>query len=40
LSKNPEIIFYKPYSQNVLMHSTVDFTMNTSGTHGMTKDDL
>ena len=38
LSKNPEIIFYKPYSQNVLMHSTVDYTLNTSGTHGMTKD--
>lgn len=38
LSKNPEIIFYKPYSQNVLMHSTVDYTLNTSGTNGMTKD--
>lgn len=38
LSKNPEIIFYKPYSKNSLMHSTVDYTLNTSGTHGMTKD--
>lgn len=38
LSANPEVIFYKPYSQNTLMHSTVDYTMNTSGTHGMTRD--
>lgn len=38
LSKNPEIIFYKPYSKNVLMHSTIDYTVNTSGTSGMTKD--
>ena len=38
LSTNPEIIFYKPYSKNKFMHSTIDYTMNTSGTHGMTKD--
>ncbi|MDO5035601.1 MAG: RagB/SusD family nutrient uptake outer membrane protein [Porphyromonas sp.] len=38
LSSNPEIIFYKPYSKNVLMHSTIDYTINTSGTSGMTKD--
>lgn len=37
LSKSPEIIFYKPYSQDVLMHSAVDYTLNTSDTHGMTK---
>lgn len=38
LSKNPEVIFYKPYSKNVFMHSTINYTMNTSGTHGITKD--
>ena len=38
LSKNPEMIFYKPYSKNKLQHSTIDYTMNTSGTNGMTKD--
>lgn len=38
LSSNPEMIFYKPYSQNSLMHSTIDYTVNTSGTSGMTKD--
>lgn len=38
LSTNPEVIFYKPYSQNSLMHSVVDYTVNTSGTSGMTKD--
>ena len=38
LSANPEMIFYKPYSQNSFMHSTVDYTVNTSGTSGMTKD--
>lgn len=38
LSDNPEMIFYKPYSQNSLMHSVVDYTVNTSGTSGMTKD--
>ena len=37
LSSNPEMIFYKPYSQNVFMHSTIDYTVNTSGTSGMTK---
>ncbi len=37
LSKNPEMIFFKPYSQNTLMHSTIDYTVNTSGTNGMTK---
>ena len=31
------MIFYKPYSQNVFMHSTIDYTVNTSGTSGMTK---
>ena len=29
LSSNPEMIFYKPYSQNVFMHSTIDYTVNT-----------
>ena len=38
LSSNPEMIFYKPYSQNSLMHSVIDYTVNTSGTSGMTKD--
>ena len=38
LASNPEMIFYKPYSQNSLMHSTIDYTVNTSGTSGMTKD--
>lgn len=38
LASNPEMIFYKPYSQNSLMHSTIDYTINTSGTSGMTKD--
>ena len=38
LSKNPEIIFYKPYSKNTLMHSLIDYTVNTGGTNGMTKD--
>ena len=38
LSKNPEMIFYKPYSKNKLHHSTIDYTMNTGGTNGMTKD--
>lgn len=38
LSKNPEMIFYKPYSQNSLMHSVIDYTVNTGGTNGMTKD--
>lgn len=37
LSSNPEMIFYKPYSQNTFMHSTIDYTVNTSGTSGMTK---
>lgn len=37
LSSNPEMIFYKPYSQNTFMHSTIDYTINTSGTSGMTK---
>ncbi len=38
LSKNPEMIFYKPYSKGKLTHSTINYTMNTSGTNGMTKD--
>ena len=38
LSKNPEMIFYKPYSKNTLMHSLIDYTVNTGGTNGMTKD--
>lgn len=37
LATNPEMIFYKPYSENVLMHSTIDYTVNTGGTSGMTK---
>ena len=37
LASNPEMIFYKPYSQNTFMHSTIDYTINTSGTSGMTK---
>ena len=38
LSKDTEIIFYKPYSKDAFMHSTIDYTVNTSGTHGMSKD--
>lgn len=38
LSKSTEIIFYKPYSRNTLMHSLIDYTVNTGGTNGMTKD--
>ncbi len=38
LSSNPEIIFYKPYSKDAFMHSLIDYTVNTSGTHGMSKD--
>lgn len=38
LGSNPEMIFYKPYAQNSLMHSTIDYTVNTSGTHGLSKD--
>ncbi|MGI6793580.1 RagB/SusD family nutrient uptake outer membrane protein [Bacteroides sp. KG68] len=38
LSSNPEIIFYKPYSKDAFMHSTIDYTVDTGGTHGMSKD--
>lgn len=38
LSKDPEIIFYKPYSKDAFMHSLIDYTVNTGGTHGMSKD--
>lgn len=38
LAGNPEIIFYKPYAQSSLRHSTINYTMNTSGTHGLSKD--
>ena len=38
LSTCPEIIFYKPYSKDAFMHSTIDYTVNTAGTHGMSKD--
>ena len=38
LASNPEMIFYKPYAQSSLRHSTIDYTINTSGTHGISKD--
>ena len=38
LSKNKEMIFFKPYETNLMCHSLVDYTLNTGGTHGMTKD--
>lgn len=38
LANNPEMIFYKPYAQSSLRHSTIDYTINTSGTHGISKD--
>lgn len=38
LTADPEVIFYKPYAKNALMHALIDYTMNTSGTFGMTKD--
>lgn len=38
LASNPEMIFYKPYAQASLRHSTIDYTINTSGTHGLSKD--
>ena len=37
LANNPEMIFYKPYAQSSLRHSTIDYTINTSGTHGISK---
>lgn len=38
LTNDPEVIFYKPYAKNGFMHGIVDYTMNTSGTYGMSKD--
>ena len=38
LASNPEMIFYKPYAQSSLRHSTIDYTIHTSGTHGISKD--
>ncbi len=38
LSDNPEMIFFKPYEKNLYQHSLIDYTLNTSGTHGISKD--
>lgn len=38
LASNPEMIFYKPYAEGSLRHSTIDYTINTSGAHGISKD--
>lgn len=38
LDGNPEMIFFKQYATNTYMHSVIDYTLNTSGTHGITKD--
>lgn len=38
LASNPEMIFYKPYAESSLRHSTIDYTINTSGAHGISKD--
>lgn len=38
LSKDMEIIPYKPYSKDVFMYFTTNYTVSTSGIHGMSKD--
>ncbi|HOV84594.1 MAG TPA: RagB/SusD family nutrient uptake outer membrane protein [Paludibacteraceae bacterium] len=37
LSKNPEMIMYKPYKLGVLQHSTIDYTCSSTQISGMTK---
>ena len=38
LSSNPEIIFYRNYEKDIVMHGTVDFTSGSSEQLGITKD--
>lgn len=38
LSSNSEIIFFKQYKQNVLMHSLIDYTCSSTPLSGMSKD--
>ena len=38
LSGNGEVIFYKEYKQDVLEHSTIDYTCSSTQQDGMTKD--
>lgn len=38
LTDNPEIIFYKPYENNILMHSLIGYTSSSTQISGMTKD--
>lgn len=38
LGGHKDVIFYKPYAENLMCHSLIDYTVNTSGTHGMSKD--
>lgn len=38
LSSNPEIIFFKAYKKDVLMHSLIDYTCSSTQISGMTKD--
>ena len=38
LGSDPEVIFYKPYAKNALCHGVPNYTMNTSGTYGISQD--
>ncbi|MCI1686208.1 MAG: RagB/SusD family nutrient uptake outer membrane protein, partial [Prevotella sp.] len=38
LSSNPEIIFYRNYEKDIVMHGTVDYTSGSSEQLGITKD--
>ncbi|MFA5555226.1 MAG: RagB/SusD family nutrient uptake outer membrane protein, partial [Phycisphaerae bacterium] len=38
LSKNPEIIFYKPYKQDILQHSLIAYISSSTQMSGLTKD--
>ena len=38
LSKNPEMIFYKAYKQNILMHSVIAYTCSSTQINGLSKD--
>lgn len=38
LSGNSEVIFYKEYKQDILEHSTIDYTCSSTQQDGMTKD--
>ena len=38
LTGNPEIIFFKPYENNIFMHSLIGYTSSSTQISGMTKD--